>query len=919
MKRMSAFQSFFFYLRIPLRSLFSPAGLLLGLLALGFYPSSSALAPTQQPAVREEQEDPGARARWERLRLQDEHGRIPPNGLIRAYEQKKAMRFRPEAWGEFLQAGATTQGIEPENAGIQPSIWTWIGPGNIGGRLRSIIIHPTSPNTMWVGSVGGGVWKTTNGGSSWGTTTDFMANLIVSCMAIDPTNPDVLYAGTGEGFFGDYNDLRGNGIFKSTNGGSTWTQLAFTANNPDFYKVNRLAISPTDHQVLLAATAAGIFRSTDGGGTWSLPRLTTNGMDILFHPTDGTKCIAGDGSGHAYYSADRGVTWMVANGFPQGAGRIELAYARSNPTIVYASVDAGGGMVFQSTNGGQTYTLKSSGYNYLAAGYYANAVWVDPTNPNTLVVGGAPLYRSTDGAVTFTQIDVGLHVDYHAIVNHPNYNGTTNQIVFVGQDGGIYKTEDVLTASTDADFTNLNHNLGITQFYGAAGNVASGTIIGGNQDNGTVRYRPQDGINGWTTMEGGDGFFCAADQTDPNYFYGEQYNLKLYRSTDGATSHEDIDGENGGTWKPVPYQLPDARTGSANFDAPFVLDPNNQNRLLAGGQSLWRTNDAKTPNIGLTGPSWAAIKSPVPPAGNNISAIAVAQVNSDIIWVGYNNGQVWYTTDGTAATPHWLQTDPGSLLPARYCTRITIDPRNSNVVYATFGGFELDNIWRTTDYGVTWTNISNGLPSAPVFSLVVSPSNSSTLYVGTAVGIFASGDGGATWSPSNDGPANAWTEELFWMGTQLVAATHGRGMFTANLTRPSQFGNISTRGFVQTGDNILDGGFIIEGTTPKTVIVRAIGPSLTQYGVPSALADPTLELHDSTRALIASNDNWQHTIIGGIITAGQVSAIQSSGKAPTNANESAIIATLQPGNYTAIVRGVNNTTGVALVEAYELQ
>jgi photosystem II stability/assembly factor-like uncharacterized protein len=720
--------------------------------------------------VREEQEDPGARARWERLRLQDENGQIPPNALINAYEQRKAMPFRPEAWGEFLGASTTMEGIEPETAGIQPSIWTWIGPGNIGGRIRSIIIHPTTPNTMWVGSVGGGVWKTTNGGMSWSTTTDFMANLAVNCMAIDPTNPNVLYAGTGEGFFpGD--GIQGNGIFKTTNAGSTWTQLAFTANNSDFYWVNRLAISPTNNRVFLAATEAGFFRSTDGGGHWS-QRLMTNGRDVLFHPTDETKCLAADASGHAYYSTDGGVTWTVVNGFPQGAGRIELAYARSNPAIVYAQVQAPNvdGQLFQSTDGGQTYVLRNS---TCCGGGYANALWVDPTNANTVVAGGVVLWRSTNGAVDFTQIDVGLHADYHAIVNHPNYNGTTNRVVFVGQDGGIYKTEDVLTASTYADFTSLNHNLGVTQFYGAAGNHTSGTIIGGNQDNGTVRYRPQDGINGWIEPYGGDGGFCAADQTDPNYFYGEYVGLQIYRSTDGGDSVQSID------------------TGldrdNANFIAPFVLDPNNPNTLLAGAASL-----SRSANVKAATPTWASIKSPI--SGLiPISAIAVAPGNSNIVWVGYNNGDIYYTTNGTAGNPSWTQVN--GILPRRFCARITIAPQNPNLVYAVFGGFydyNPNSVWRTLNNGATWTNISNGLPSAPVNSLVVSPSNSSTLYIGTAVGIFASADGGMTWSPSNDGPANVFVEELFWVGTQLVAATHGRGMFTAVPGQPAVTTNPAT-------------------------------------------------------------------------------------------------------------------------------
>src|SRR5262249_7475591 len=214
-------------------------------------------------------EDPEARAAWERMRLQDEHGRIPPNALSNAYEQKKAMSFQPEAWAELLPGG-----------------WSSIGPGNAGGRIRSIIIHPTIPDTMWVGSLGGGVWKTTNGGTSWSTTTDFMANLVVACMAIDPTNPDVLYAGTGESVasvpgFG----LQGHGIFKTTNGGTTWAPLAFTANNANFYWVNRLAISPTNNQILLAATERGIFRSTNGGEAWSQPSPTPCCVkDVRFHP-----------------------------------------------------------------------------------------------------------------------------------------------------------------------------------------------------------------------------------------------------------------------------------------------------------------------------------------------------------------------------------------------------------------------------------------------------------------------------------------------------------------------------------------------------------------------------------------------------------------------------------------------------------
>jgi photosystem II stability/assembly factor-like uncharacterized protein len=778
----------FFNLHVLAGLFMALTGVFVALLVLGFSPANSGFAQTHLSTTDSpEEEDPGARAAWERLRLQDEHGRIPPNALINAYEQKKAMSFHPEAWGEFLPGGATTQGIQEEIAGISRTIWSSIGPGNVGGRIRSIIIHPTIPGTIWVGSLGGGVWKTTNGGTSWSTTTDFMATLVVACMAIDPANPDVLYAGTGEGIGVSGIPgaaLQGNGVFKTTDGGSNWTQLAST-NNSNFYWVNRLAISPTNTrpspcvtvqpQILLAATENGIFRSADGGGTWSQP-LTGNGRftDVRFDPCDGNKCIASDPFGRAYYSTNSGMTWAPATGFP-GAGRIELAYAKSDPAIVYAQngVLGQGNMniskLFRSTDGGRTYALRNE--SCCGGGRAYNALWVDPTNANTLVAGGIDLWRSTDGGTSVTKISDyrrhplnrefhdSVHCDHHVIVNHPNYGRNSNAIVYFGNDGGIYRTNNVLTVAQRSGWVPLNHDLGITQFYGAAGNPTSGTIIGGTQDNGTVRYRTQGRSNGWTMTMGADGGFCAADQTDRDYFYGESQRLKIYRSTDG-----------GDTANYIHTGIDDAGN-SANFIAPFVLDPNTSNTLLAGGASLWRSTNVKDST-----PSWTIIK-PASDRINRISAIAVAKGDSNIIWVGHNNGQIYYTTNGTAANPTWTPAANG--LPRRFCTRITIDPQNSNLVYATFGGFEPGNVWKTTGYGAPWENISSRLPSAPVFSLVVSPSNSRALYIGTAVGIFASADGGATWSPGNDGPANAFVEELFWMGTQLVAATHGRGMFIA--------------------------------------------------------------------------------------------------------------------------------------------
>lgn len=770
----------------------------------------------EEEGKRPDEPDKAAALRFQQNK--NEKGVIPRGALVRAAKKAKSMKHKPvpgtkgisrTSTQEASQPSSTdstqpsstdtTQGtagtVQPSTANIDRNLWKWRGPGNVGGRLRSIVIHPTNPQIMWAGSVGGGIWKTENGGASWRPLDDFMTNLAVATLVIDPKNPNILYAGTGEGFYsGDV--LRGAGVFKSTDGGANWNQLSSTA-TPDFQWVNRLAISPSNSQVLLAATRTGIWRSSDGGATWT-PKLPANQgfLQVAFNPNDGTKVVASGKYGRAYYSTNGGYTWTSATkpwgtgqtiNYPNGSSenydaRVELSYAPSNPNIVYASVNQArqytdgnyyAGVIYKSTDGGRNYSATGAwGYLENTQGWYDNAIWVSPTNPNFLIFGGVDLFRSTDGGATLTRIsqwqsspNYSAHGDQHAIVSSPNYNGTTNKTIFFGNDGGIYKTQDASTVAKTSGWQELNNNLGVTQFYGGAGNITSGTIVGGAQDNGSLTGKGD--TEGWTKMSGGDGGFSAADPSNSNYFYGEYVNLQIHRSTNGGTSSSYI------------YPgITDAGTNRALFIAPFILDPNNPNTMLAGGRSMWRSTNVKAAT-----PSWTSIKQPVGTSYyDNISAIAVAPGNSNIIWVGDANSRVYKTTNGTSATPTWTRMDQTTpYLPNRYVTRITIDPRNSNIVYATFGGFSPDNVWRTTDGGSTWREITGsgdtGLPDAPVRSLVIHPNNSNWLYVGTEVGVFASEDGGAHWSTATDGPANMPVDELFWQGTRLFAATHGRGMY----------------------------------------------------------------------------------------------------------------------------------------------
>jgi len=743
---------------------------------------------------KDRHDSPGEIMEWRLGSLRDENGNIPADGLMRARAHVNRMRAARNA--------AAAAGRDVTTAGIAPGDWTAIGPGNIGGRVRAIAIHPTSTNIIFAGSVSGGIWKTTNGGTSWSVVDDFMGNIAITSIIFQPGDPSTMYAGTGEGFF-NVDAVRGAGIFKSTDGGTTWAQLATTANT-DFLFVNRLAVS-ADGAILLAGTRTGLWRSVNAGATWTRMLILSSqadAVDVKFLPGSSTHGVATGPRRNAYYTTDGGLTWPKSASFTDTtSGRIEIGVSASVPTNVYVVLETGNGQVWKSTDGGVTYAQVSTPAHLSGQGWYNNTIWVDPTNDSTVVIGGLDLHRSIDGGATFTQISTwflwpnSAHADHHAIVHDPGYDGVTNRRVYFGNDGGVYKAENVLTVTSASfgGFTELNNTLAVTQFYGIGGNAATGKIIGGTQDNGTLLYTPANGSEGWTTEFGGDGGWSAADPADPNYFYGEYVRLRLHRSANGGASASYIYGGTNGTpsgigdCKAAPFRIDDACVGFAQFIAPFIMDPTVPERLYAGGRSLWRTDDAKAPLTATTGPTWTAIKPPTTGTfpNSNITSIAVAATNDNVIWVGHVSGEIYSTTDGLSATPTWTKVSAAPLPTSRQALRIAIDPVNTDVVYATFGGYSFPNVFKTTNAGGSWSAIAGSgggmLPAVPMRTIVLHPSNSNWLYLGTEAGIFTSEDGGATWSLPHDGPANVSVDELMWLGTTLVAGTHGRGVFTVDI------------------------------------------------------------------------------------------------------------------------------------------
>lgn len=681
--------------------------------------------------------------RW--LRLRDASGHVPRDGVVRARRQIEQMRT----------AASAEQQKSLALAAISRDGWRWLGPGNIGGRVRALDIDPADPQIMFAGSAGGGIWRTTNGGASWSPVDDFMESLAVSTIVRRPGNPNEMYAGTGEGFQNE-DALGGAGIYKSTDRGLTWSRLPATAGFVD--SINRLAFSPNGQILLASSDGAGLRRSTDGGATFrtiALPRLNPTAQ-VVFHPTDSSRALLGFlSSGAVAYTIDGGLTWRLSSGF-NATGRVEVAYARSTPSIVWASVeDVNQGSIYRSTDGGVTFSFIRTVGHLAFQGGYDNAIWVNPVDPNHVLAGGVTLSETQDGGNSWRTVGFAMHVDYHAIVGHPGFDNAANRTVFFGNDGGLFKAT---LDSIDLAAVSLNNNLGVTQFYGGAGIAATGVIVGGTQDNGTLRHRPDQGTI-WQQIAGGDGGYTEADPTSADTVFGELKFLRVFRAVGNSVQF-------------IYNGIADADR-RANFLAPIVIDPNDPRRMLAGGASLWRTADVLAVN-----PSWTAVKPSITSGGDYIGAVTIWPPDSNVIWVGYNFGRVFKTANGTAASPTWTEvTTPESV----FVSRLLIDPFDRNVVYLASGSFGPQNVRKSVDGGVSWTDAtgsgSTGLPNAPVYDLEMDPSDHNTLYAATEVGLFTTEDAGASWRLPHDGPANTRMDGLFWMGSTLVVATHGRGMY----------------------------------------------------------------------------------------------------------------------------------------------
>ncbi len=687
--------------------------------------------------------------------------------------------------------------------------WAELGPNNVGGRVRSIVVDPTDANIVYAGSVSGGIWKTTDGGASWKPLKDFMENLSVSSIVIDPNHHNTLWAGTGEGFY-NIDAIRGEGIFKTTDGGATWVQLSSTKTE-EFYYVNKLAFDPNTNY-LWVATRKGLYYSTDGGTTFKTKLRGTNGgnvhcTDLEISNSNPSTIVAAFGlfnPSQIWRSTDGGQTFAF-NYNLTGVGRIEMAFAPSNSKLIWASFydlnNKGIGKMAFSANAGTTWdsTKIVPGPSYSGAktyagkqGWYDNILAIDPDNPNIIWAGGIDLWKSTNAGSSWKQISnwyqangyAYIHADFHAIAFAPS----NHNIIYVGNDGGVYKSTD-----RGKTWQAVNNNLAITQFYYAAVDPKASKYYGGAQDNGTLK---SSGSLSWFQILSGDGGVVEVDYNNPSNIYMEYVNLALFKSTSGGLSPKKIMTgipNKGGYW--------DGTDDRTLFISPFVMDPNDPNILVAGTYRVFRTTNGgtnwKTISGDLTGDGTGK-------SGAKISALAVAKGNSDVIYAGCSNGVISVTKDGGL---NWSDSSNG--LPNLYCTRISVASNNPAMAVASFSGYlNSKKVFKTTDYGMNWTNISGNLPNIPINAILILPSSNKVILAGTDLGVFVTLDGGTTWTQMNDGMANVPVFDLDYRAYDgmVFAATHGRGIFRASA---------SVLTGVKEEKNILPDGFALEQNYPN--------------------------------------------------------------------------------------------------------
>jgi uncharacterized repeat protein (TIGR01451 family) len=751
----------------------------------------------------------------------------------------EAGQLRGAAARSAAQARKAARKAGPSDGSTFTDNWAPIGPTPIAevprttadrfvsmnGRIGALAILKSG--RILLGAAQGGVW--TRDGATWTPRTDDMPSLAIGALAVAP-NGTTVYAGTGEGAMsGD--SYAGNGILKSVDSGTTWQHVS-----GDYFvgvSISRLVVDPTNGSHLYAAVLRGrggarrvtpavhsrygIWESSDAGVTWKLLREVSdaNGAaDLEIDPLNPKTLYASFLGDKIYKSTNGGSTWLpIMTGLPAAdyaAEQTRFSITISHPSGPNATLYAGFGYdgnparVYKSTDSGAHWAVTSDGSGYDSVldycaeqCIYDNVIEADPTNPNVVFAAGqfdyairsGGIFRSDDGGASWRNLGYNQHPDFHALAFDP----TDTQNVVEGSDGGVWKgtnqggRQAATSPASGVTWTSLNTGgLQIAQFTSIATNPAFTNetglpfplgVWGGTQDNGTMQN--YGGV--WYDVASGDGGQALVDPTDSNFVYGTYYGVSPYRYTDG-----------GGVFTNQGITRGIDTTDRSDFYIPWVLNHQNPNQLFLGTYRAYRTNTAKAPSAGdvtwtpISGDLTGGCTGTAPNGARTCALSAFGLGGGQALYAGSLDGYVWVSPDAQVAdTPTWTRIGQNKL-PNRPVQSIAVDRSNYRIAYVAYGGFSKStpgrwgHVYKTTDGGDNFADISGNLPDVPVNSIVLDASYPDTLYAGTDVGPYVTRNGGGTWEflgGSSFPIVGIWQLDLDPSHGSLLAGTHGRGAF----------------------------------------------------------------------------------------------------------------------------------------------
>jgi photosystem II stability/assembly factor-like uncharacterized protein len=675
--------------------------------------------------------------------------------------------------------------------------WELVGPTNVGGRVLDVVLDPEDDQTVYAATASGGVFKSTDGGRRFASAWPDDETQAIGALAIGPDGR--LWAGTGEaGPGGGSITYGGRGVFTSDNGGKTWKHVGLERSA----RIGRVVVDPKDPDRIWVAASGnlfvpggqrGLFRTDNGGKTWQKvlegANATTGAVDVAVAPDGKTVFAAmwdhrrgpnehtyfGVGSG-LFRSTDGGTTWARTGGATLAQsptlGRIGVAVAESDPRKVYAIAQNRSGRqlgLVTSTDGGSTWSFRPDA-NLVNAGasfaWWFGRIYVDPTDANDLFVMGVGLVRSRDGGAT-TTVNSRPHADQHGMV----FSRDTPDLVYLGNDGGVYRSEDGGATYTFAEYQPWS------QLYSVdVSDVDTRRQVAGLQDNGSNRSYLDDeeiGADKWNGYVGGDGLRTLIKPGDPQTVYGCSQYGGCAVSRNGGSSTSSFAAE--------------VVSARKNWFTPIEFDPEDPATVYTGGEIMSRsTNDAadwRPISLDLSnGPQ----PDPDPDyrSYGSLTTIGPAGKSTGVIWAGTDDGNLWVTKDGAATPLSWQKITAPNLPKGTWITRVQPDPRApKTTAYVTYSGFrsgEGGHVFRTADGGATWTDVSGDLPNAPVNDINVI---GDLLVVASDLGVYASADGGEEWRRIGKGLPLAPVHELKHVAQtgELFAATFGRSLYKIDL------------------------------------------------------------------------------------------------------------------------------------------